>query len=116
MPPQGRLANRRLPDFASRRLPDFDGAVVAATGNLLAIWTETNTRDRPVKSSIVSTHHTFENKKEKETAVTYAECPFNVDTHSRVMKLQIFTDLSLLPLAILVPSGLHATDQTLRLR
>jgi len=64
VPAQGRLANRRLPDFASRRLPDFDGAVVAATGYLIAIWTEGNTRDRPVKSSIVSTHHTFENKQE----------------------------------------------------
>ena len=53
---QGRLAS------ASRRLPDFDRTVSAATGNLLAIWTETNTKDKPVKSSIASTHYMFENK------------------------------------------------------
>ena len=54
MPAQSRLA------LASRRLPDFRGSVAAATGNLLAIWTEANTKDRPGKFSIVSTHHTFE--------------------------------------------------------
>ncbi len=38
--------------------------VPAATGYLPTIWTETNTPDFPAKSSIVSTHPTFETKQE----------------------------------------------------
>ena len=52
---------RRL---ASRRLSNSDAFAPATTGYLLAIWTEANTPDFPVKSSIVSTHPTLENKKE----------------------------------------------------
>ena len=39
-----------------------------------------------------------------------------VDSESPVFVLQILMVLSLLPLAIFAPSGLHATDQDLRLR
>ena len=53
---------QRLLTIASRHLPDFDDLVAAATGNMLDIWTVVNTVDIPVKSSIFSTHHTFENK------------------------------------------------------
>ena len=35
---------RRL-EFTSRRVPDFDGLVVAAAGDVLAVWTETNAPD-----------------------------------------------------------------------
>jgi hypothetical protein len=60
---------------ASRRLPNSNVFVPAATCNLFPVWAEGNTRDRSVKCSIVSTHHTFESKQEQETAVTYLECP-----------------------------------------
>ncbi len=60
---------------ASRRLPELDRFVQASTGHLLTIRTEGNALDIAVKCSIVSTHHTFENKQEYETAVTYHECP-----------------------------------------
>ena len=49
---------------ASRRLPYLDGFVHASTGHFLTICTEANTQDFPVKCSIVSIHHTFENKKQ----------------------------------------------------
>ena len=49
---------------ASRRLPYLDGAVLASTSKLFAVWSEANTPDMPVKCSIVSTHHTFENEQE----------------------------------------------------
>ena len=52
---------RRL---TSRRLPNSHTFVPATTGYLPTIWTETNTPDFPAKSSIVSTHPTFENKQE----------------------------------------------------
>ena len=61
---------------------------------MLAIWREANTPDRPVKYSIVSTHHTFEDKQEQKAAVTYPECPLNVDTHVPVDVCQLFTLLS----------------------
>ncbi len=41
-----------------------------------------------------------------------SECPLNVDTHSRVIKFQILTDLSSLQLASLKPSGLKQTPLT----
>ncbi len=113
MPGQRRQAS------ASRRVPDSDGVVPAATGNLLAIRTETNTPDIPVTRSIVSTHHTFESKQEYETAVTYPECPFSVDWHSKVPAeptAHIFIVSSLLPVASLVPSLFHDTERTLRFR
>ena len=56
-------AQRRLAS-ARRRLPNSDALVPAATSNLFPIWTEANTRNGPVKGSIVSTHHKFENKQE----------------------------------------------------
>ncbi len=59
MPPQRRVA---LP---SRRFPNFHAFVVAATGHVFTIRAETNTVDRPVKRSIVSTHHTFETSRSK---------------------------------------------------
>jgi hypothetical protein len=40
-------------------VPHLDSIVVAATGNLLAIWTEGNNLDIPIKRSIVSKHHTL---------------------------------------------------------
>ncbi len=46
----------------------------------------------------------------------WAECPLSVDTHVPVDVSQIFTLVSLLPLATFVPSGDHATDKTLRFR
>jgi hypothetical protein len=107
-------AQRQLA-LASRRLPDFDRPVPASAGNLLTIWTEANTRDKAVKCSIVSTHHTFKNKQEYETAVTYLECPFRVDWHSRVLSEptdHILTVSSQLPVASLLPSLFHATDVT----
>jgi hypothetical protein len=50
--------------LAGGGVPHLDSFVVAATGNLLAIWTDGNTVDSPIKRSIVSKHHTFENKQE----------------------------------------------------
>ena len=38
------IGQRRL-EFTSRRVPDFDGPVVAAAGDVLAVWTETNAPD-----------------------------------------------------------------------
>ena len=102
--------------LAGGGVPHLDSIVIAATGNLLAIWTEGNTVDRPIQRSIVSKHHTFENTQESETAVTYLECPLNVESHFPVPEFQSLISLSKLPLAIVVPSGLHATDRTLRLR
>ena len=46
---------------------------------------------------------------------TYPECPLRVNTHWPVLVFQILIVLSPLPLATL-PSGLHATEDTLRLR
>ena len=108
-------AQRRL-TVAGVCVPNLDAVVTAATGNLLAIWAEANTQDFPVKCSIVSTHHTFENKKQEETAVTYLECPLSVDTHCPVEASQILTVLSSLALARDLPSGLQTTERTLRLR
>jgi hypothetical protein len=48
------------------------------------------------------------------TDVTMCECPVNVDTHWPVCAFQTLIVLSLLPLAIFVPSGVHATDLTLQ--
>ncbi len=59
VPAQRRLAR------ASRRFPNFHAFVVATTGNVFTIWTETNAVDRSVKRSIVSTHHTFETRRSK---------------------------------------------------
>ena len=47
--------------------------------------------------------------------ITYL-CPVSVDWQSPDCKSQILMVLSSLPLAIWFPSGLHATDQTLKLR
>ncbi len=58
------VADQRRQARASRRLPYLYGGVVASTSNLFPIETEGNTRDFPVKCSIVSTHHTFENEQE----------------------------------------------------
>jgi hypothetical protein len=58
VPPQRRLT------VAGVCVPNLDAVVLAATGNLLAIWAEANTQDFPVKCSIVSTHHTFEKKQQ----------------------------------------------------
>ena len=44
------------------------------------------------------------------------ECPVRVDWQSRDCESQILIVLSQLPLAICFPSGLHATDVTLKLR
>ncbi len=49
---------------ASRRFPNSNAVVEAAASNMFAILTEGNTRNPAVKCSIVSTHHTFENKQE----------------------------------------------------
>ena len=50
------------------------------------------------------------------TDMTKSQCPFNVDWHFPVHVSQILTLWSLLPLATCLPSGLHATDKTLRFR
>ncbi len=50
---------------ASRRFPNFYTVVKAATGHVFTIWTETNAVNKPVKRSIVSTHHTFETSRSK---------------------------------------------------
>jgi hypothetical protein len=94
VPVQHRLAS------ASRHLPDSDGAVVAATCcDLLAIWTEANSPDTPVKCSIVSTHHTFENKQEQDTVVTYHACSFNDPIWVPVSTSQIRIKKFLFPIA-----------------
>ena len=67
------MTGQRRHARASRRLPNFNAVVPAAASNMFAVLTEGNTRNPAVKCSIVSTHHTFENKQEKETAVTYFE-------------------------------------------
>jgi hypothetical protein len=56
-----RVDAQRRHTVAGVCVPNLDAVVLAATGNLLAIWAEANTPDFPVKCSIVSTHHTFEN-------------------------------------------------------
>jgi hypothetical protein len=43
-----------------------------------------------------------------------SECPVNVDSHFPVLTFQIFTVPSQLPLPSDSPSGLQATDVTLR--
>jgi hypothetical protein len=45
-----------------------------------------------------------------------SECPVNVEWHSPVVVFQSLILLSLLPLAIVDPLELHATEVTLRLR
>jgi hypothetical protein len=51
---------------------------------------------------------------EKHTELTVPLCPLNVESHFPVLTFQIFTVLSKLPLAKDAPSGLQATDSTLR--
>ena len=111
------LAGGGVPHHHRQTKSDF--VVPVASGNLVAIWTEGNTVDRPIKRSIVSKHHTFENTQESETEVTYSECPLSVDWHSKVSAeptAHIFTVSSSLPVVSLVPSLFHDTEWTLRFR
>jgi hypothetical protein len=59
------VPGQRRVALPSRRFPNFHAVVVAATGHVFTIRAETNTVDRPVKRSIVSTHHTFETSRSK---------------------------------------------------
>jgi hypothetical protein len=50
------------------------------------------------------------------TDMTRSECPFKVDWHLPVFAFHTFIVSSQLPLAKDAPSGLHATDEALRLQ
>ena len=61
-------------------------------------------------------NHKIEKKEEKEKKSHRSECPLNVEWHSPVVVFQSLILLSQLPLAIVDPLELHATEVTLRLR
>jgi len=56
------------------------------------------------------------NREEKIEKTYRFECPVSVDWHSPDCESQILMVSSTLPLAIFLPSGLHATEETLKLR
>jgi len=107
-----RVPGQRRLAISRSRVPNLDGFVATATSNLLSIGAP---RHR-VDTVIVIVRTRINRNKAKKTKKTYKhEGPVSVDSHSRVPVEptdQIFTVLSMLPLASL-PSLLHATDITL---
>ena len=104
---QRRLAISRL------RVPNLDGHVIATAGNLLSVGAQ---RHRP-NTVIARNQYTNQQKKEvKNGKKTYfSECPNSIDWQSPDCESQILMVLSSLQLAMCFPSGLHATDLTLKL-
>jgi len=107
MPGQRRLTISRL------RVPNLDGSINAAAGNLLSIGSPRHRKD-PV---FVRSQYTNQQKQrgEKLQKTYIPELPLSVDWQIPDCKSQILMVVSLLPLAICFPSGLHATERTLKL-
>ena len=119
--PKGRL-------LVQRCTLDHNSLVIAGTsqglGLRLSILSNTNTHSAPrhafdVAESIWVSQHAQKQLFWKSMGNVFEKLTLSaryVDSESPVFVLQILMVLSLLPLAIFAPSGLHATDQDLRLR
>jgi len=107
VPGQGRLAISRL------RVPNLDSFVPAATGDLFSIGAPRHWCDPEITRSQYTNQQKQRGKNLKKTYKF--ECPVSVDLQSPDCESQILIVLSLLPLAICFPSGLHATEFTLYL-
>ena len=107
VPGQRRLAISRL------RVPNLDGCVSATAGNLLSIGAPRHGLDPEIARS-----HDTNRQKQRGTNLKKKnyrfECPVSVDWQSPDCESQILVSSPLL-LAICFPSGLHATEETLRL-
>ncbi len=112
MPAEGPRALSRL------RVPHLDGLVIACTCYVLPVWAPCDGADTAVFDEMIQ--HTKQLRQGKKIRFKkkshQSECPLSVDWTCPVRASQILMVLSWLPLANAVPSGLHATDQTLCLR
>ena len=87
---------------------------MAAAGNLLSIGAPRHRADPVIVIVRTRINKNKEDTLEKNTYIF--ECPVRVDWQSPDRESQILMVVSQLPLAICFPSGLHATDLTLKLR
>jgi hypothetical protein len=108
-----RVPGQRRLALTSANVPDFDGVVVAAASDKFAVRRKSDGVDTVIETSQHMQHTGREKDHQKKTYSL--KWPVRVDWQSPDCESQILMVQSPLPLAICFPSGLHATEKTLRL-